>query len=402
MQIKTHYRSGSLYSLPRLVLGLRLFASAALLLAPAWALGAESGDSPALMRIANPPLGLPAVPIPADNRPTTEKIELGRKLFFDPRLSHDGTLSCGLCHLPEHGFTVNSAPLAIGKGGAPLRRNAPTVLNVAYETTLFRDGRRASLEQQALDPFLSTVEMANPSAEAVVEKIEALADYEGLFQRAFGSGPNPERIAMAIASYERTLLAGDSPFDRWHFGGDESAVSEQVKRGFDLFKGKANCSLCHALGEAKTQTLFTDHRFRDAGVGWMRSRKADLMRFAGPAPINVLQGVAPSALQPPHRDYGRFEVTGDPPDLFLYRTPSLRNVALTAPYMHDGSMATLRDVVAYYNIGGFRAYGIDPMIHALNLTTDQQHELVAFMESLTSTGLAELIAEARVETVFSE
>lgn len=338
-----------------------------------------------LTRIAHPPLGLPAVPFPADNPPTAEKIALGRKLFFDERLSGDGKLSCGLCHLPEHGFAVNGNATAVGKGGMVLRRNAPTVLNVTYQRAVFRDGRVDSIEKQALAPFVAADEMANPSMFALIEKIRGLKDYGGMFERAFGTGPTPVGIAYSIASFERTLLAADSPFDRWRFGKQEQAVSSEVKRGFELFTGKAICSACHLIGES--EALFTDHRFRDVGIGWKRSR----MGRSGRGIMTARDGAEDERL----KDFGRFEVTHDPVDMFLYLTPSLRNAALTAPYMHDGSMATLEEVVDYYNRGGFNGYGIDPLIHALSLDADEKRALVAFLKSLTSDGIAGLIAESR-------
>jgi cytochrome c peroxidase len=352
----------------------------------------DGAEQAALDRMSRPPLGLPAIEFPADNVPTTDKIRLGRKLFFDTRLSAEGTMSCGTCHLPDQGFTVNGYPTAIGKGGLPLRRNAPTLLNVAFQRTLFRDGRRTSLERQALDPFVAPDEMANPSLLAVMEKIRSLKDYEGAFERVFGRGPTPQALAQAIASYERTLLAGDSPFDRWHFGRQEQAVDESAKRGFELFRGKAGCIVCHQFSDSNP--LFTDHQFRDAGVGWKRSR-------TGPSGQGRYDAQN-AALGPQHSDFGRFEVTQDPTDMFKYQTPTLRNIALTAPYMHDGSLATLRDVVEYYDRGGFHSYGIDPLIRPLSLNWEEQQDLIAFLESLTSAGIGELQEEAGGRPSLSE
>lgn len=354
-------------------------------------LGPAAATRAALARIADPPLGLPEVSVPAENPPTAEKIRLGRKLFFDRRLSADGTMACGSCHLPEHGFVLNGVPTAIGHQGQFLRRNAPTVLNVAYERSLFRDGRRPSLEAQALEPLVAANEMANPSLEAVVERVAALEDYAGMFQAAFGTGPTAEGIARAIASYERSLLAGNSPFDRWHFGGDEDAVSDAAKLGFEVFRTKAGCIGCHAFSE--DNPLFTDHKFHDIGTGWKRARRMDQVRLALLGESNPEDTHAGTRLLP--SDYGRYEVTQTPPDMFRYKTPSLRNVALTAPYMHDGSFKTLREVVTYYHHGGFRGYEMDPLVQPLNLTTEEQQALVAFLESLTSDDLRDLIAEAQ-------
>jgi cytochrome c peroxidase len=368
--------------------GLRqwLFAFLTLSLLGFSAAAAEKDDAQAgLERIGQPPLGLPKLVIPPDNNPTLEKIRLGRKLFFDARLSRDGKMACGTCHLPEQGFTVNGYPTAIGKGGAPLRRNAPTMLNVAYQPALFRDGRRNSIERQSLDPLLAKEEMDNPSLFAVMEKIRGLKDYDGMFEAVFGKGPTPDGLAYAIASYERTLLAGESPFDQWHFGKQADAVGESAKRGFELFRGRAGCVACHTFGEQ--DALFTDHKFHDAGVGWKRSRTG----LAGQGRYDAKDQYADAL----HSDFGRFEVTNDPGDLFRYQTPSLRNIALTAPYMHDGSLKTLREVVEYYNRGGFHSYGIDPLIRPLALNWDEQQDLIDFLESLTSDGIQQLIAEAR-------
>lgn len=360
-------------------------------------------DQAALDRIANPPLGLPNVPIPADNVPTIEKVQLGRKLFFDQRLSHSGKLSCGSCHLPDQGFTVNESATPAGHDGAILRRNAPTLLNVAYQRSIFLDGRQTSMEKQALEPFVEPDEMANPSIDAVILKIRRLPDYKGQFERAFGKGPSPERIGQAIASYERTLLAADTPFDRWHFGQQEDAVDAAVKKGFELFKGKAGCAACHVLD--RQDALFTDHRFHDDGIGWIPSRDIGASRRLAPAQTasggraEAEYDVDNHVKRLPPSDMGRFEVTKEFIDVFRYRTPSLRNIALTAPYMHDGSIRTLQKVVAYYNDGGFRHFGIDPLVRRLRLNSDEQEALVAFLKSLTATNIGELIVDASSEAM---
>ena len=333
-------------------------------------------DREALQRIANPPLGLPAVPFPSANPPSVEKILLGRKLFFDPRLSANGTMSCGTCHLPEQGFTVTGRARSIGHGGVELRRNAPTVLNAAYLQSVFLDGRRDSLEAQALDPLISPEEMANSSLSAVLDTIRGARDYDGLFEKAFGGEPTSERLAQAISTYERTLLAANSPFDRWYYGGQQDAIGDSAKQGFELFTGRANCATCHTVHQS--HALFTDNQFHDDGTGWRRTR--------GPAATRAQFAQLLLAGNAPHRpaDLGRFEVSRDVGQMFWYRTPSLRNVALTAPYMHDGSFETLRDVVDYYNKGGFSWYGIDPRIKRLELTRNEKAALVAFLESLTA------------------
>ena len=189
-------------------------------------------EQAALARIANPPLGLPDVPVPDDNPPTAAKISLGRKLFFDERLSHSGKLSCGSCHLPHEGFTVNEGATPVGHDGMILRRNAPTLLNVAYQRSFFLDGRQTSLEKQALEPFTVEDELANPSLDVVIDRIRDLPDYAGRFEEAFGEGPSPRTLAHAISAYELTLLAADSPFDRWRYGGEEDALDAIAKQRF--------------------------------------------------------------------------------------------------------------------------------------------------------------------------
>ena len=187
----------------------------------------------AIERLENPPLGLPPVTPRDDNPPTLAKIALGRKLFLDRRLSRNGTMSCAMCHIPEQGFTNNELSTPVGIEGRSLRRNAPTLLNVAYAVDLFLDGRETSLESQVNSPLLHPDEMANRSAGAIIAKILNLHDYDGLFERAFAGGPSIERVALSIASWERTLLAGDSPFDRWHYGGENDALTTEARRGWD-------------------------------------------------------------------------------------------------------------------------------------------------------------------------
>ena len=349
----------------------------------------------ALARIADPPLGLPDVPVPDDNPPTTAKISLGRKLFFDERLSHSGELSCGSCHLPHEGFTVTERATPLGHEDMILRRNAPTLLNVAYQRSLFHDGRQASLEEQALEPFTVEDELANPSLDVVIERIRRLPDYDGLFEEAFGEGVSPRTIGQAISTYERTLLAADSAFDRWRYGGDEDALGPLARQGFDLFTGKAGCVACHVLDER--EALFMDHLFHDDGVGWMPSQDSGAKRIMTPRGLPVYADLNdPDAVATPS-DMGRMEVTKVFVDMFRYRTPSLRNVELTAPYMHNGSFETLEDVVAYYGDGGFRHFGIDPLVRDLDLVESERAALVAFLKSLTAGNIEALIAEAQSE-----
>ena len=359
-------------------------------------------DARAVVRVATPPTGLPPVPVPAENPVTPEKVALGRKLFFDRRLSHNNTISCGMCHVPEQGFTVNELATAVGIEGRTVRRNAPTVINTAYMETLFHDGRETSLETQVLGPLVAANEMGNPSLGYVVAKIGRLKDYVGLFEQAFGHGPSVETLGQAIAAYERTLLSADSPFDRWYFKGKTSAISEQARRGFGLFTGKAGCGACHTIDDE--HALFTDNAFHDTGVGYYntyaRSSDEEVRIELAPGVFTTMKSSdLDSISEKPAKDLGRYEVTLSPDDLWRYKTPSLRNVALTAPYMHAGSLHTLRQVIVFYDRGGLRHDGIDPLIKPLGLAADEIEELVAFLESLTGDNIAELVADARSTSI---
>jgi cytochrome c peroxidase len=364
----------------------------ALLFVPG-ARGADLDDR-ALARVRTPPLGLPAVPVPADDPPRRETIALGRKLFFDRRLSANGTISCAMCHVPEQGFTLNELATPVGIEGRSVRRNAPSVVNAAFQESLFHDGRAATLEEQALRPLVDADEMGNPSHDHVVARLRALADYGGLFERAFGRPADIAALARAVAAWQRTLVSGDSPFDRWRFAGNEAALGPAAKRGFALFAGKAGCAGCHAIGP--DHALFTDHRFHNTGVGAPAPPTAGVRVELEPGVYTILaHEVVAMVSEPVKPDFGRFEVTGDAADRFAYKTPSLRNVALTAPYMHDGSLATLRDVASFYNGGGRLNPGLDPLIRPLGLDESEIGDLVAFLESLTGANVADLAADGR-------
>ena len=302
------------------------------------------------------PLGLPPVPIPANNPPTTATIALGRRLFYDTRLSEGNRISCATCHNPALAFS-DPRPRSIGASGKFGTRNAPTVLNAAYFTTQFWDGRVPSLEEQALGPMANPVEM-NQAHDISVEKINAGASYRQQFQEAFGPGrATIAKITMALASFERTLLSGDSPFDRYEYGGDKYAMSPAAIRGLAVFrdKNKGNCTACHTIGEK--YALFSDNKFHNLGVGL-------------DAEGNIV-------------DNGRYVVTKVTGDEGSFRTPTLRDVALTAPYMHDGSEKTLKDVIDFYVGGGSSNPYLDKEIKPLNLTSQERADLVAFLESLT-------------------
>ena len=304
------------------------------------------------------PLGLPPVLIPADNPPTAETISLGRRLYYDPMLSVDDTVACASCHHPDFGFT-DGKTVSEGVNGQKGGRNAPTVFNVAYSTTQFWDGRAPNLEKQAEGPVQNPIEMAH-TLEGVEQKLTADPTYQAEFEKAFGPGPiTYEKVEKAIASFERTVISGNSPFDRYFYGGDETALSEAAKRGLEIFRNpqKGNCTACHPIG------LFTDNQFHNIGVGV--DNQGELT------------------------DVGRYEVSKNEADRGAFKTPSLRNTALTDPYMHDGSLKTLKEVVDFYIGGGNSNPHLDPQLKVLTPTTETGEvnwsgaELEAFLEALT-------------------
>ncbi len=344
----------------------------------------------------DPPLGLPPVPVPSENPLSAEKIALGRKLFFDRRLSLNNTFSCAMCHVPEQGFAHNELATAVGIEGRTVRRNAPTLFNVAYAQRLFHDAREFSLEQQIWGPLLARNEMGNPSVGAVVEKLERLPDYAGRFEAVFGRGPGMEVLGQALAAYQRTLLAADSPFDRWRYGGDDGAIGPAAKRGFAVFTGRGRCSACHLVGEQ--WALFTDHELHNTGIGYRASMSPEpKLRRVAVAPgvfLDVETSVIAAAAERTPNDLGRYEVTQDPADRWRYKTPTLRNVALTAPYMHDGSLGTLAEVVEFYDQGGFANELSSPLLGPLGLSHEDKRDLVTFLEALTGSNTNVLIGDA--------
>ena len=306
------------------------------------------------LHLEAPPRGLsPILPVPDDNPLTRQRIELGRMLFSDKALSRDGTLACISCHDPSRAFT-DGRERAVGIDGRVGRRNAPSLLNVGYARSLFWDGRVESLEAQALRPMENPAELGN-THETIVRRLERGRRYRRLFARAFGSPDvTIERVAQAIASFERTLLSGNSAFDR-HRLGDAAALGIDARRGLALFEGRARCAFCH---EGR---LLTDRRFHNTGVSW-RTAAEESRRAVDP---------------------GRYAVTGRAGDRGAFRTPSLRDVALTAPYMHDGSFGTLTEVVDFYDRGGYENPYLDDSIRPLSLSAREKADLVAFLEALT-------------------
>ena len=349
-----------------------------------------------LAMLEKPPLGLPVIPVPDDNPVTEDKVQLGRKLFFDRRLSANNTLSCAMCHIAEQGFAQNELKTPVGMEGKSVRRNAPTIYNTAYLNRLFHDGREFSLENQVWAPLLAVNEMGNLSIGTVIERIRSLADYDDLFERAFGRGPDIQTIGMALASYERTLVSGNSSFDRWYFGKDKTTIGESAQRGFALFRGKARCIACHTV--AQKFALFTDDDFHNTGIGYyatMRPASAKLEVLLAPGRLERVEtDILRATGTEQFHDLGRYEVTGLPADRWRYRTPTLRNVALTAPYMHDGSLPSLRDVLLFYNRGGVPNEVLDPLISPLGLSDAEIDDLLSFLQSLTGSNVDALVSDA--------
>ncbi|MYD78289.1 MAG: methylamine utilization protein MauG [Gammaproteobacteria bacterium] len=352
--------------------------------------------------VENPPLGLPPVEFPADNPITRAKIDLGRLLFFDRRLSINNTVSCANCHIAEQGFTNNEISTAVGVEGRIVIRNAPTLYNVAYLQHIFLDGREISLENQVWQPITARNEMAAPSIGYVINKIKRISDYDGLFEAAFeGRSADIATIGYALASYQRTLLSADSPFDRWYFGGNEDAVNESVKRGFAVFAGKGQCSVCHQINN--DHALFIDHQFHNTGLGYAVSTGKTPTQIKKKTRVQLAPGVfvdmPNETIQSVSRvesfnDLGLYRVTENPADRWKFRTQTLRNVALTAPYMHNGQFATLREVIDFYDQGGIPNELLSPFIRPLGLTESEKIDLEAFLESLTGQNVPQIVADA--------
>ena len=347
--------------------------------------------------IEPPPAGLPALPFPANNPMTPAKISLGRLLFFDRRLSHNNTISCAMCHIPEQGFSSNEMATAVGIEGRSVRRNSPTIYNVAYLERLFHDGRETTLEQQVWGPLLARNEMGNPSIGRVVEQISAVAIYREMFATAFDGRPiSMETIGMALASYERALVSANSAFDRWNYGGNKDALSNQQQAGFRLFTGRAGCSSCHLVN--RKYALLTDNLLHNTGIGYQHSmaKQTDetTVQIAPGEHIVVKRGAVEESSEPAFKDLGLYEITENPADRWKYRTPTLRNVALTAPYMHDGSISTLREVIRFYNNGGIENDLRDPLVKPLNLSEEEVNQLLSFLNALTGENVDVLVSDA--------
>jgi len=296
--------------------------------------------------LANGPL--PPLPVLADNPQTDAKVRLGAQLYFDPRLSADNTISCATCHDPKTGW-ANHSPTDTGIGGQVGGRNSGTILDAAYMRVQFWDGRAGSLEEQALGPIHNPIEMGE-TLENVVRKLNAIPGYKAQFQAVFGTDVSTDGIAKAIAAFERTVVSGPSPYDRW-LAGERSAMTPTAVRGMNLFNGKGHCSPCHS------GPTFSDQGYHNIGV----------------------------AMDKKDPDLGREVISKDPRDRGRFKTPGLRNCALTSPYLHDGSEKTLADVIAYYDRGGTANSNLDPLMLPLRLTSRERADLVAFLEALTGT-----------------
>jgi cytochrome c peroxidase len=336
------------------------------------------------------PLGLPKVGESA----TAAEIDLGRQLFFDRRLSANDTLSCAMCHIPEQGFTQNELATPVGHQGKGVRRNVPSLYNVAFVQQLFLDGRESSLVEQIWSPLLAHNEMANQDRQSVIAKIASIEAYSQQFEALYLSGLSEQSLGLALSAYQRALLSGDSDFDRWYFAGGSSTLDHypaEAALGFALFREKG-CIGCHQVGD--DNGLFSDGGFHNTGVGYLRHERGVKLDKVQLAP-GVFVVPLVSAETETFIDNGRAEVTGQSADRWQYRTPSLRNVAITFPYMHDGSLATLESVLAYYGGGGSDDPLQDARISETTITVPEQQALVAFLRTLTSNQVDALVSDAR-------
>jgi cytochrome c peroxidase len=285
--------------------------------------------------------------VPQENPLTAKKIELGRLLFFDKRMSKNNTIACASCHIPAMAFT-DGQPVSTGINRSQGGRSAPVPINRVFSKAQFWDGRAATLEDQSVGPFV------NP----VVQKLKGIEGYRSLFKDALGSDITTEAVGKAIASFQRTILSGNSPADQFDVGGDQEALTEDAQRGLTLFRGKARCTRCHSGFN------FSDEKFHNIGIGW---------------DTNTV-------------DLGRFMVTKNPEDIGAFKTPTLREISRTAPYMHDGRFASLDDVVNFYNQGGIKNPHLDNTIIPLELTAEEKRDLVAFLRSLNGEGWQQITA----------
>lgn len=302
------------------------------------------------------PLGLLPIQFPKDNPYTPEKAELGRLLYFDKRLSLDGSVSCATCHDPKKAFTDN-LPVSVGIRGQKGGRSAPTVINRAYSLAQFWDGRAKSLEDQAVGPMANPIEMGH-THDAIIANLNKVPGYQKLFKQVFDHDDcDIDMVAKAIATFERTVLSGNSPYDKYK-AGKKSAMSPSQVRGMDVYFNKAKCDQCHE------GINFTTNAYHNLGVG----------------------------TDQPKPDAGRFDFTQNEADWGAFKTPTLREIARTAPYMHDGSLKTLEEVVEFYDKGGIKNKNLDEKMKPLNLTDQDKKDLVEFMKALNGEGWQQITA----------
>jgi cytochrome c peroxidase len=307
------------------------------------------------------PFGLDpnGVVIPADNPLTKDKIELGRLLFFDKRLSRDNTIACASCHMAPFAFT-DGKPVSTGIKGQKGGRSAPASLNRLFSKAQFWDGRAATLEEQSVGPFINPIEHGFANHDEMVAKMKKIPGYRKLFKDVFGEDITIDGVGKAIASFQRTILSGNSPADRFDLGGDEKAISPEAQKGLVLFREKARCTKCHSGFN------FTDEKFHNLGIGWDTGTV----------------------------DLGRYMVTGNAEEIGAFKTPTLREISRSAPYMHDGRFKTLEEVVNFYNKGGVKNPHQDNLIIPLELTDEEKRDLVAFLRTLNGEGWQQVKAPA--------
>jgi cytochrome c peroxidase len=295
--------------------------------------------------------------VPKENPMTAKKVELGRLLFFDKRMSKNNTIACASCHIPSIAFT-DGQPVSTGIHRLQGGRSAPASINRVFTKAQFWDGRAATLEDQSIGPFVNPVEHGFINHDEMVQKLKGMDGYRRLFKDAFGSDITIEAVGKAIASFQRTILSGNSPADKFDVGGDQQALSEEAQRGLTLFRGKARCTRCHSGFN------FSDEKFHNIGIGW---------------DTNTV-------------DLGRYMETKNPEDIGAFKTPTLREISRTAPYMHDGRFGSLEEVVNFYNQGGIKNPHLDNTIIPLELTAEEKHDLVAFLRSLNGEGWGHITA----------
>lgn len=360
---------------------------------------ARAADQPAQSAPARPsvPADVPAgvsrelyaISVPPDRVPSPEAAALGEKLFSDKRLSSDGTVSCDTCHDTKQAFSDHRADNATsaGVGNQHGSRNTPTVLNAMFHELQFWDGRAATLEEQAKLPILNPVEMGQKDPADVVAAVRANPEYAMTFKSIYGHEATYDDIASAIAAFERTLYSGNAPFDRF-LAGDANAIGEPAQRGWALFNGKARCMSCHQVNSANP--LFSDQKFHNIGIAAHKQNFADLARKAVPLveKMNAKQ-VDELALQTGYSELGRFLITRNEADVGAFKTETLRNIGITGPYMHDGSLTTLWDVMDHYNKGGVPNPYLDGGMQRLGLTESEIDDLVAFLFTLTDDRFAD-------------